>query len=423
MDQREIDPVESSLTRLGWSAARQTELAALGDAALLPARVVVEHRGAYGLAGCAVASAQPAGRLRGAGEAWPTVGDWVAVAPSGGGAGLIQHVLGRTSLLERKRPGANRAQAVAANVDVVFVVTTAERAPNLRRVERTLAVVAAGGARAVVVLNKVDLARDPEADLGALASVSAGAPCLATSAATGQGIEALRGLLPPGTTGALIGPSGIGKSSLMNALLGGDRQATGAVRLSDAKGRHTTTRRELLELPGGGCLIDTPGMRELGLWEAGDGVDKTFAELTELAAACRFRDCQHQGEPGLRSGRGAGERHPRRRPVLQLRQAAPRGRLPRAPAGPAQRRRQQGALEDDSQAAARAPSRRSQAQRRLTSDLYCRDGGTSGVWIGGGGGSDRDVGMWRRRRGRRRQRRFAGAQGGASAGGNGGAAA
>jgi ribosome biogenesis GTPase / thiamine phosphate phosphatase len=298
MNEGEIDGADSSLTRLGWSAARKAELEALGDATLVPARVVVEHRGAYGLAGCAIASARPAGPLRDAGARWPTVGDWVAVTASPSGVGLIQHVLARTSLLERKRPRVARPQAIAANVDVVFVVTTAEQPPNLRRIERTLAVVAASGARAVIVLNKIDLARDADGDLRALASVSAGAPCLATSAATRDGIEALRGLLPPGTTTALIGPSGSGKSSLINALLGGERQATGAVRVSDAKGRHTTTRRELLELPGGACLIDTPGMRELGLWEAGEGIDKAFAELTELAASCRFRDCQHQGEPG-----------------------------------------------------------------------------------------------------------------------------
>ena len=289
---------ELELIRLGWNAERQSELAALGDGALVAARVVVEHRGAYGLAGCAVETARPAGRLRAEGGVWPTVGDWVAVEPAAGGAGVIRHVLARTSRLERKRPGANEAQAVAANVDVVFAVTTAERPPNLRRVERTLAVIAAGGARPAVVLNKIDVARDPDADLRALASVSGGAPCIATSAATGAGIEALRALLPAGATGALIGPSGAGKSSLINALVGGDRLATGAVRVSDAKGRHTTTRRELLELPGGGCLIDTPGMRELGLWDAGDGIDRAFGEVAELAAACRYRDCQHRGEPG-----------------------------------------------------------------------------------------------------------------------------
>jgi ribosome biogenesis GTPase / thiamine phosphate phosphatase len=288
---------EAARVRLGWKAERQSELEALGDAALVAARVVVEHRGAFVLAGCAVQTARPAGRLRGEGGLWPTVGDWVAVAPAAG-AGVIHHVLARTSLLERKRPGANEAQVVAANVDVVYAVTSAERPPNLRRVERTLAIVAAGGARPAVVLNKIDVARDPDADLRALATVSGGAPCIATSAATGAGLEALRALLPPGETGAMIGPSGAGKSSLINVLLGGDRLATGAVRVSDAKGRHTTTRRELLELPGGGCLIDTPGMRELGLWETGDGVEQTFADLAELAAACRFRDCTHGGEPG-----------------------------------------------------------------------------------------------------------------------------
>ena len=289
--------LEIDRLRLGWNAERQIELESLGAPGLVPARVVVEDRGAYGLAGCEVETARPAGRLRRAGGVWPTVGDWVAVAPVAG-AGVIHHVLSRTTLLARKRPGADQAQAVAANVDVVFAVTTAERPPNLRRVERTLVIVAASGARPVVVLNKVDVARDADGDLRALASATGGAACLATSAATGAGIDALRALLPPGATGAMIGPSGAGKSSLINVLLGGDRLATGAVRVTDAKGRHTTTRRELLELPAGGCLIDTPGMRELGLWDAHDGIERTFAELAELAAACRFRDCRHRGEPG-----------------------------------------------------------------------------------------------------------------------------
>jgi ribosome biogenesis GTPase / thiamine phosphate phosphatase len=288
---------------LGWNVERKVQLELLtsgdGDAALVAARVAVEHRGAYGLLGCDVDAARPAGRLRQDGDVWPAVGDWVAVARApGGGDGVIHHVLPRASVLERKRPGANQAQVVAANVDVVFAVTTAERPPNLRRVERTLALIAAGGARPAVILNKVDLARDAAADLHVLTAVSGGAPCLATSAATGAGIDALRALLPPGATGAMLGPSGAGKSSLVNALLGADRLATGVVRLTDAKGRHTTTRRELLELPGGGCLIDTPGMRELGLWDAGEGIDRAFGEVAELAAACRYRDCQHRGEPG-----------------------------------------------------------------------------------------------------------------------------
>lgn len=290
---------ETVRIHLGWTVERkvQLELLAGGDLALVAARVAVEHRGAYGLLGCPVETARPAGRLRQDGV-WPAVGDWVAVAAApGSGDGIIHHVLPRATVLERKRPGVNQAQVVAANVDIVFAVTTADRPPNLRRVERTLALIVAGGARPAVVLNKVDLARDPAGDLRALASVSGGAPCLATSAATGAGIDDLRALLPPGATGAMLGPSGAGKSSLVNALLGDDRLAIGVVRLTDAKGRHTTTRRELVELPGGGCLIDTPGMRELGLWDAGEGIERAFGDVAELAAACRYRDCQHRGEP------------------------------------------------------------------------------------------------------------------------------
>jgi len=325
--------------RAGWTPERQAQLEALGDPSLVGARVSVEHRGAYGLAGCAVETARLAGRFRraDAGVDWPAVGDWVAVRPEGatGGSGVIHHVLPRAGLLERKRPGANRAQAVAANVDVVFVVTTAERPPNLRRVERTLAVAAAGGARPVIVLNKVDLAADADGDLRALASVAGGARCLGCSAATGAGVDGLRGELPAGTTGALLGPSGAGKSSLVNALLGDQRLATGTVRLTDAKGRHTTTRRELIELPGGAWLIDTPGVRELGLWQAGEGIDQTFDDVTALAAACRFRDCTHRGEPGcavasalaagdLDEGRYASFEKLRREEAFQERQQDPR---------------------------------------------------------------------------------------------------
>jgi len=283
--------------RLGWNQERQSQLEALGDPSLVAARVSVEHRGAYGLAGCMVDTARLAGRFRADDAGWPSVGDWVAARAEGGG-GIIHHLLPRASLLERKRPGANRAQVVAANVDVVFIVTSAERPPHLPRIERTMAVVAAGGARPVIVLTKADIAADPEGHLRALASVSGGARCLASSAVTGASVDGLAAELPSGTTGAFVGPSGAGKSSLVNALLGDQRLATGAVRLIDAKGRHTTSRRELVELPGGGCVIDTPGIRELGLWQAGDGIERTFDDVTALAAACRFRDCSHREEPG-----------------------------------------------------------------------------------------------------------------------------
>ncbi len=294
-----MDSEDSEIVRVcvGWNRERQSQLEALGDPSLVGARVGVEHRGAYGLVACSVEGARLAGRFRVQDTDWPVVGDWVAVRVEGTSS-VIHHVLPRAGLLERKRPGANHAQAVAANVDVVFIVTSAERPPNLRRVERTLAVVAAGGARPVIVLNKVDIAADPQGDLRALASVSGGARCLASSAAAGAGVDELRAALPPGTTGAFLGPSGAGKSSLVNALLGAERLATGTVRLTDAKGRHTTTRRELIGLPGGGCIIDTPGMRELGLWRAGEGIEQTFDDVIALAAACRFRDCTHREEPG-----------------------------------------------------------------------------------------------------------------------------
>lgn len=292
--------------RLGWGPERQAQLAALGEPDLVAARVVVAHRGAYGLMGCAIETGRLAGRFRAVdGVTEPAVGDWVAVrSPSGSEAafGIIEAILPRAGLLARSRPGIPVAQPIAANVDVAFVVASAERAPNLRRIERTMAMASAGGARPVVVLNKIDLAADADADLGALAELSGGTTCLGTSTATGAGIERLRAELPSGRTGVLLGPSGAGKSSLLNALLGEQRLATGAVRQTDAKGRHTTTRRELIELPGAGCLIDTPGVRELGLWQAGEGIERAFDDVAALAATCRFRDCTHGGEPGCAVG-------------------------------------------------------------------------------------------------------------------------
>jgi ribosome biogenesis GTPase len=322
--------------RLGWTSERQLHLRDLGDPRLVGARVGVEHRGAYGLLGSPVATARLAGRFHQREGDWPAVGDWVAVQPAPGGeSGVIQHVLPRTSLLARRRPLAHQAQAVAANLDVVFVVASAERSPNLRRLERYLTVVWSSGARPVLVLNKHDLSFDPDGDRAALAGIAAGVTCIQTSAASGAGVEDLRAQLPPGVTGAMVGPSGVGKSSLLNRLLGGEHQRTGEVRLTDAKGRHTTTRRQLFLLPDGGCLIDTPGMRELGLWDAGEGIDHTFDDVAALAGGCRFRDCQHQGEPGcavlaavatgaLDQGRLASLDKLRREEAFQQRQRDPR---------------------------------------------------------------------------------------------------
>lgn len=293
------------LARLGFTEARRHDLESLSAPELTPMRVAVEHRGRYALVGPgATLPAELSGRLRytAAPGELPVVGDWVAVRRTSdrtGDRAVIHAVLPRTSRLARRRPGGPPGgQLIAANVDVVFVVTSANRDLNPRRLERTLSLVWSGGAAPVVVLTKVDACDDPAPYVAQIEAVALGVPILVTSGITGQGLAALEALLPPGVTGALVGSSGVGKSTLVNALCGTELQATREIRLWDDRGRHTTTRRELVELPCGGLLIDTPGMRELGLWDEGDGTAEAFADIEELAEACRFRDCTHAGEPG-----------------------------------------------------------------------------------------------------------------------------
>jgi ribosome biogenesis GTPase len=254
----------------------------------------------------------------------PAVGDWVAAtlpATTGGGDAVVHAVLPRQTCFARKAAGrAADEQVAAANVDTVFLVAGLDGDYNPRRIERYLVAARASGARAVVVLNKADLLlrESPAAYATRLAEVeelAGGAPVHAVSALAGNGLEALATYLAPGQTVALLGSSGVGKSTLVNALAGEARQDTGAVRAADSRGRHTTTHRELVALAGGAWLVDTPGMRELGLasgdgagGEAGDGLEATFDDVEELARACRFGDCGHAAEPGcaVRAGLASG---------------------------------------------------------------------------------------------------------------------
>jgi ribosome biogenesis GTPase len=235
------------------------------------------------------------GRLRAEGVL-PVVGDFVVASP--GPDRTVTRVLERRTWLSRNvAGGATAEQVLAANVDVVFVVQGLDEGPNPRRLERTLAAVHAGGAEPVIVLTKPDRAEDLAA---ALAEARAAAPAVEVEVAsglTGEGVAALAARLRPDRTGVLVGPSGAGKSTLTNALLGREAQRTAPVRASDDRGVHTTSGRELFPLPGGGALVDGPGIRELRLWDA-SGLDATFEDLAAIAARCRFRDCSHGAEPG-----------------------------------------------------------------------------------------------------------------------------
>jgi ribosome biogenesis GTPase len=244
-------------------------------------------------------SASIAGRLSTDGEAGPpAVGDWVGLDESGGGA-VVRVILPRAGALARRRPGEpDHEQVAAANVDLVLVVESLDRRPNPRRIERATAIAWDGGATPAIVLTKMDLVENLE---DAVTRAKEGAPfadVIAVSATTGEGMDGLAAMLVENTTAVLLGPSGVGKSTLANRLLGEEKFATMQVRESDRKGRHTTTHRELVILPGGACLIDTPGVRELGLWLDPEAVGSAFPEIEEAARRCRFGDCRHENEPG-----------------------------------------------------------------------------------------------------------------------------
>ena len=279
------DPHHAALAPLGWSPSRQAELDALGRPAAAPGRIGRVDRGSS----VAITAAGPV-RVEAPGL---VAGDWVALEH-----GRLAAVLDRRTLLARRAAGRPDAeQAIAANVEVVAVVHGLDRPLRDRRLHRALALAWDSGATPVVVLTKADL--DPDAAARALdAEVAFGVHAVPVSARTGAGLDALAARARPARTLVLVGESGAGKSTLVNALLGREALATRAVRDGDQKGRHTTTARHLVPLPAGGALIDTPGVRELGLWGSDAGVRAAFADIAALAEGCRFADCRHDGEPG-----------------------------------------------------------------------------------------------------------------------------
>ena len=292
------------LHALGWDDGFEAAFRPFAAEGFVPARVTLEHQHIYTVhAGHADLLATVAGSLRhriGARREFPAVGDWVALrALEAGTRAVIHAVLPRRSKFSRKVAGDETdEQIVAANIDTVFLMMGLDADYSLRRMERYLATAHDGGATPVVVLNKTDLCDDVAARIAEVEAASAGATVVAVSTKLDAQLAAIVPHLAPGRTIALLGSSGVGKSTLVNRLVGHDLQRTRAVRESDHKGRHTTTHRQLIVLPGGSLLIDTPGLRELQLWDAGDGLGAAFDDIGNLAPECRFRDCRHDNEPG-----------------------------------------------------------------------------------------------------------------------------
>lgn len=268
-----------------------------------PARVILQEKELYRIVtDFGEQGAVVSGRFRYEAQTisdYPAVGDFVMVEHAGKeGNAVIHSVLPRKSVFTRRAAGtAKREQVVAANIDTVFICMSLNNDFNVRRLERYLSVAWDSGATPVIVLTKADLCTDLDAKLCEVESVAFGVDVVVTSSLSENGIDAVKPFLKAGRTASFIGSSGVGKSTLINRLLGSDVIATGGLR-NDDKGRHTTTHRELILLEGGALVIDTPGMRELGMWGAEGGIDTAFADIEELAARCRYKNCTHTAEPG-----------------------------------------------------------------------------------------------------------------------------
>ena len=292
------------LEDFGWDAVWQEKFDHFPEERGIPARVISEHRSAYRVhTGEAEITAKAAGRLYHAPfrqTELPAVGDWVVVDDvDSTGQATIRGVLPRNSTFSRKVAGKNsNEQVMATNLDTVWIVTAFGSDLNPARLERYIALVVESGADPVVIVAKADLEDFPEVSIINLQDRIHDVPIYAVSTKANIGLENMNKYISPGQTIALLGSSGVGKSTLINHFVGHDLLHTASVREKDGKGRHTTTHRELILLPSGGCLIDTPGMRELQLWQRDDNLDKSFADIDEFAAECRFADCSHESEPG-----------------------------------------------------------------------------------------------------------------------------
>lgn len=293
-----------NLSDLGWNEKLAQAYAPFKDTHTFPARVVKHHRDRYEVLGPRDSQdAVVSGSLRHSATDradFPAVGDWVVASKEGDhGQTVITALLPRAGVFSRKVAGVTTEQQIlAANVDVAFLVTGLDGNFNVRRIERYLALAWDSGAVPVILLNKRDLCPDYEARVEEVASVALGVDIVCLAAAANDGLDHVAAYMRPGQTAVLLGSSGVGKSTIANALLGTEHQRVSDVRDYDSKGRHTTTDRELIILPEGGMIIDTPGLREIQLWLEEDSLERTFGDIENVASNCRFRDCTHQHEPG-----------------------------------------------------------------------------------------------------------------------------